>query len=46
MKDWNAAARNWILTTSKFSINAPQNQVQSRANNLHIQEDKDYAEPL
>ena len=46
MKDWNAAARNWILTSSKFSINAPQNQEQSRANNLHIQEDKDYAEPL
>lgn len=46
MKDWNAAARNWMLTTSKFSINLPQSKVQSRANNLHTQEDKDYAEPL
>lgn len=46
MKDWNAAARNWMLTTSKFSINLPQSKEQSRANNLHIQEDKDYAEPL
>ncbi len=46
MKDWNAAARNWMLTTSKFSINSPQIKEHSKANNLHIQEDKDYAEPL
>lgn len=46
MKDWNAAARNWVLTTSKFSMNSSQNREQSRANNLHIQEDKDFAEPL
>lgn len=46
MKDWNAAARNWMLTTSKFSINLPSTKVQPRANNLHTQEDKDYAEPL
>lgn len=46
MKDWNAAARNWMLTTSKFLINLPQSKEQSRANNLHTQEDKDYAEPL
>jgi len=49
MKDWNAAARNWMLTTSKFSINLPQNNIQKekpRANNLHTNENKDYAEPL
>lgn len=50
MVDWNAAARNWMLTTSKFSINSPQGNPPSnerpRANNLHTQEDKDYAEPL
>ncbi|MBN9285562.1 MULTISPECIES: transcriptional regulator [unclassified Flavobacterium] len=49
MIDWNAAARNWMLTTSKFSINLPQNgstKEHPRANNLHSQEDKDYAEPL
>lgn len=46
MKDWNAAARNWMLTTSKFSINLPQSKEQPRANNLQTQEDKDYAEPL
>lgn len=50
MVDWNAAARNWMLTTSKFSINSPQsnnsNKEKPRANNLHTEEDKDYAEPL
>ena len=46
MKDWNAAARNWMLTTSKFSINLPERKEQPRTNNLHTQEDKDYAEPL
>jgi hypothetical protein len=46
MKDWHAAARNWMLTTSKFAINLPSTKVQPTANNLHTQEDKDYAEPL
>ena len=46
MKDWNAAARNWVLTTSKFSINSPKIAEQSRANNLQTNNDKDYAEPL
>lgn len=46
MKDWNAAARNWMLTTSKFTINSPSMKTQSRANNLQTNEDKDYAEPL
>lgn len=49
MIDWQAAARNWMLTTSKFSINMPQNTPAKdlpRANNLQTNEDKDYAEPL
>jgi SOS-response transcriptional repressor LexA len=46
MKDWNAAARNWMLTTSKFTINLPSTKAQPRANNLQTNEDKDYAEPL
>lgn len=46
MKDWNAAARNWMLTTSKFSINLPSTKKETRANNLQTNEDKDYAEPL
>lgn len=49
MIDWNAAARNWMLNTAKFTINLPQHnpaREQPRANNLHTKEDKDYAEPL
>jgi len=46
MKDWNAAARNWMLTTSKFSINLPSTKKETRANNLQTNVDKDYAEPL
>lgn len=49
MIDWNAAARNWMLNTAKFTINMPQHSFvkkQPRANNLHTKEDKDYAEPL
>ena len=49
MIDWQASARNWMLNTTKFTINLPQtNSVreQPKANNLHTIEDKDYAEPL
>jgi hypothetical protein len=49
MQDWQAAARNWMLNTSKFTINLPQTipiKEQPRANHLHVAEDKDYSEPL
>lgn len=51
MKDWQAAARNWILNTPKFSINLPNPSTQkanpqSRAYNLNATIDKNYAEPL
>lgn len=46
MQDWNAAAKNWMLTTSKFSINLSSTKEKPRTNNLYTQEDKDYAEPL
>jgi hypothetical protein len=49
MKDWKAAARNWMLNTTKFTIKTPQNAPatnQSRADNLHTLTDKNYAEPL
>ena len=49
MKDWKAAARNWMLNTSKFAVNIPQNnpvKEQTRAQNLHTVTDKNYAEPL
>ncbi|WP_100612949.1 transcriptional regulator [Confluentibacter lentus] len=49
MIDWNAAARNWMLNTAKFTINLPQNtqvKEQPRAKHLQVTENKNYAEPL
>ena len=51
MKDWQAAARNWMLNTPKFSVNLPtpaqvKDQAQPRAYNLNATIDKNYAEPL
>jgi len=55
MKDWKASARNWMLNTSKFTVNIPQNnnipqihsgREQPRVHNLHTLIDKNYAEPL
>jgi hypothetical protein len=51
MKDWQAAARNWMLNTPKFSINSPNQTAQKanpqpRAYNLNATIDKNYAEPL
>jgi hypothetical protein len=39
MKDWQAAARNWILNTGKFS-NSP------KPSHLHASVEKNYGEPL
>jgi hypothetical protein len=39
MKDWQAAARNWILNTTKFN-NSP------KPSRLHASVEKDYGEPL
>ena len=49
MKDWKAAARNWILNTSKFASKSSPNGIAdkgSRANVLHATTVKDYDEPL
>jgi len=51
MKDWQAAARNWMLNTPKFSVNLPnptaqKTNPQPRAYNLNATIDKNYAEPL
>ena len=42
MKNWNAAAKNWMLNSNKYSkpTNAPQ------PNHLHTQNEKNYDEPL
>jgi hypothetical protein len=49
MKDWQAAARNWMLNAAKFNTNERTKQSdprQSNARNLHTGNDKDYSEPL
>lgn len=42
MKNWKAAASNWMLNSQKFN----QNKNSLQANQLHISNSKDYAEPL
>jgi hypothetical protein len=48
MKDWRAAARNWILNTVKFNTHESNKQPGTRpkAGNLHTGNNKDYSEPL
>ncbi|WP_278034952.1 transcriptional regulator [Flavobacterium nitratireducens] len=43
MKDWKAAARNWILNSEKFKI---QNSEKIKPNHLHVPNEKNYSEPL
>ncbi|MEH7889520.1 transcriptional regulator [Elizabethkingia meningoseptica] len=43
MKDWQAAARNWILNTSKYNNHG---SIPDRAKNLNTTTGKNYAEPL
>lgn len=41
MKDWQAAARNWMINAKKFN-----EQKNEKSNKLHTHPDKDYSEPL
>lgn len=43
MKDWQAAARNWMLNASKFAKGKP---VKPKAKHLHATTNKNYSEPL
>ncbi|KDN56684.1 hypothetical protein [Flavobacterium seoulense] len=44
MKDWKAAARNWILNLDKFN---PKKEISNlHPKNLNVSNSKDYAEPL
>ena len=43
MKDWKAAARNWILNSEKFKI---QNSESIKPNHLHVHNEKNFSEPL
>ena len=44
MKDWKAAARNWILNLDKFNPIKQTNNLSPK--NLNVSNSKDYAEPL
>ena len=44
MKDWKAAARNWILNVGKFNSTKGTNNL--NPNNLNVSNTKNYAEPL
>ncbi|WP_348800018.1 hypothetical protein [Flavobacterium adhaerens] len=44
MKDWKAAARNWILNLDKFNPKKESNNLNPK--NLNVSNSKDYAEPL
>ena len=48
MKDWKAAARNWMLNTSKFAANTPKSDYNSQPKpmHLHTSTQKNYDEPL
>jgi hypothetical protein len=48
MKDWKAAARNWMLNTAKFATNAPKSDYNSqpKPKHLHTATQKNYDEPL
>lgn len=43
MKDWHAAARNWILNSKNFR---PKETRSTGPGNLHVNNDKNYSEPL
>ena len=43
MVDWQAAAQNWMLNSTKF--NPPETPI-DRAKHLNVGNDKDYSEPL
>lgn len=43
MKDWQAAARNWMLNANKFAKDKP---VKPKAKHLHATTNKNYSEPL
>ncbi|AQX50871.1 transcriptional regulator [Elizabethkingia anophelis] len=46
MKDWQAAARNWILNTPKYNNHGYTTPTSDRTRNLSTTTGKNYAEPL
>jgi hypothetical protein len=46
MKDWKAAARNWMLNTKKFKSRHPELVEGLNPNHLHVTNQKNYGEAL
>jgi hypothetical protein len=49
MKDWKAAARNWIINAQKFSKHGKQQRntgQKPKPGNLQVRTNKNYSEPL
>ena len=46
MKNWKAAAKNWMLNSIKFNNNNNQSKTAIQPQNLNTSIDKDYSEPL
>ena len=48
MKDWKAAARNWMLNTAKFAVNTSKSDYNSQPKPMHLHTvtQKNYDEPL
>ena len=47
MKNWQAAARNWMINSEKFRSNSKSNGSSNLSkNHLHVNQDKDYNIPL
>lgn len=46
MKDWKAAARNWLLNSKKFNNQSSKIEVSNGSGHLNVSQDKDYSVPL
>jgi hypothetical protein len=46
MKNWEAAARNWMLNSPNFRTRESAKSNALKPNNLHVKTDKNYGEPL
>jgi hypothetical protein len=44
MKNWKAAAKNWMINSEKYNTNNSKKSIQPQ--NLNTSIDKDYSEPL
>ena len=46
MKNWKAAAKNWMINSGKYSTSNSISKAQIHPQNLNTSIDKNYSEPL